>query len=137
MNGKPKWPHYGLDFAAKKGTKISLISEVIDIPETIDVLIGEDPNEELNKLLAQSIGMAILDSGCTKTVCGEAWLELYIDTLHYNEKQSIVITKSSTAFKFGDGKLVPKKALRNNSTIAVIGLININILYLSGTSESG
>ena len=22
LNGKPKWPHYGLDFAAKKGTKI-------------------------------------------------------------------------------------------------------------------
>ncbi len=22
LNGKPKWPHYGIDFAAKKGTKI-------------------------------------------------------------------------------------------------------------------
>ena len=22
LNGKPKWPHYGLDFAAKEGTKI-------------------------------------------------------------------------------------------------------------------
>ena len=22
LNGKPKWPHYGIDIAAKKGTKI-------------------------------------------------------------------------------------------------------------------
>ena len=22
LNGKPKWPHYGIDFAAKEGTKI-------------------------------------------------------------------------------------------------------------------
>ena len=22
LNGKPKWPHYGLDFAAKEGTEI-------------------------------------------------------------------------------------------------------------------
>ena len=22
LNGKPKWPHYGIDFAAKEGTKL-------------------------------------------------------------------------------------------------------------------
>ena len=26
LNGKPKWPHYGIDIAAKKGTKIQASS---------------------------------------------------------------------------------------------------------------
>ena len=27
LNGKPRWPHYGLDFAAKKGTKIKAMQD--------------------------------------------------------------------------------------------------------------
>ena len=36
----------------------------------------------------------MLESGCTKTVCGEEWLRCYIDTL------------SEIELKFGDGKSV-------------------------------
>ena len=34
LNGKPKWPHYGIDIAAKKGTKImSSASGVVTMAE--------------------------------------------------------------------------------------------------------
>jgi len=34
LNGKPKWPHYGLDFAADEGTKIkSMLSGVVTLAE--------------------------------------------------------------------------------------------------------
>ena len=34
LNGKPKWPHYGLDFAAKKGTKIkAMLSGTVTLAE--------------------------------------------------------------------------------------------------------
>ena len=35
MNGKPKWPHYGLDFAAKTGTKIkAMLDGTVTMAET-------------------------------------------------------------------------------------------------------
>ena len=35
LNGKPKWPHYGTDIAAKKGTKIkSSATGVVTMAET-------------------------------------------------------------------------------------------------------
>ena len=34
LNGKPKWPHYGLDFAAKKGTNIkAMLSGTVTLAE--------------------------------------------------------------------------------------------------------
>ena len=34
LNGKPKWPHYGIDFAAKKGTKIkAMLDGVVTLVE--------------------------------------------------------------------------------------------------------
>jgi murein DD-endopeptidase MepM/ murein hydrolase activator NlpD len=35
LNGKPKWPHYGLDFAAEEGTKIkAMLDGVVTLAET-------------------------------------------------------------------------------------------------------
>ena len=35
LNGKPKWPHYGLDFAAKKGTKIkAMLDGVVTLAQS-------------------------------------------------------------------------------------------------------
>ncbi len=34
LNGKPKWPHYGIDFAAKKGTKIkAMLDGIVTLAE--------------------------------------------------------------------------------------------------------
>jgi murein DD-endopeptidase MepM/ murein hydrolase activator NlpD len=34
LNGKPKWPHYGLDFAAKEGTKIkAMLNGIVTLAE--------------------------------------------------------------------------------------------------------
>jgi murein DD-endopeptidase MepM/ murein hydrolase activator NlpD len=35
LNGKPKWPHYGLDFAQKEGTEIkAMLSGIVTLAET-------------------------------------------------------------------------------------------------------
>jgi murein DD-endopeptidase MepM/ murein hydrolase activator NlpD len=35
LNGKPKWPHYGLDFAQKEGTKIkAMLNGIVTLAET-------------------------------------------------------------------------------------------------------
>ena len=65
---------------------------------------------ELDGLLEESIGCGILDSGCSKTVCGEVWLSCYLDILDDSDKRNIKYEHSSSVFKFGDGVLF--KALK-------------------------
>ena len=51
--------------------------------------------------------MALLDSGCSWTVCGKNWLSVYKETL--NEKYLKLLSgfrKSNRTFKFGDGNVV-------------------------------
>ena len=50
--------------------------------------------------------MALLDSGCTKTVCEEAWLQHYLHSLSFDKYIQIETSKSNSSFKFGDSKLV-------------------------------
>ena len=49
---------------------------------------------------------AILDSGCTSTVCGEAWLQNMIDSLSEPDKQRVIENKSNKVFRFGDSKMI-------------------------------
>ena len=41
------------------------------------------------KLLQESLGMAVLDTGCSKNVVGEDWLKQYEETLSCEERESI------------------------------------------------
>ena len=60
----------------------------------------------IQNFLEETLNLAVLDSGCTKTVCGEEWLKCYIDSLSEEEKKKIQSYKSNNEFKFGDGKNV-------------------------------
>ena len=50
--------------------------------------------------------MALLDSGCTKTVCGEVWLQYFLDSLRNEEYLKVVVSESKNMFKFGDNKMI-------------------------------
>ena len=50
------------------------------------------------------MGCAVLDSGCTSTVCGRIWLSTYIDSLSYNDTSKLSEKTSSKYFRFGDGR---------------------------------
>ena len=45
----------------------------------------------------------ILDFGCSKTVCGKKWLELYLDTLDEVQLNKVRYQSSNSVFRFGDG----------------------------------
>ena len=64
-------------------------------------LLSED--RKMSRLVRESLGMAILDTGCSKTVCGEIWLNEYEETLSPKEQRSVVSFPSKTSFIFGDG----------------------------------
>jgi hypothetical protein len=57
-------------------------------------------------LVAESMGAAIIDTACTRTVCGESWLRQYLDGLTTEQKQQVVSEQSDRRFRFGDGEVV-------------------------------
>lgn len=73
--------------------------------DNIDIVLLSDLHDNnLNNLLGETIGYAILDSGCTRTVCGDKWLDTYLDTLSISERKSVFSTSSRYRFRFGDGQ---------------------------------
>ena len=77
-----------------------------EVEEVQVTLLAQDDNmgEKMNSLLGQTIGAVLLDSGCTKTVCGELWLNLFLETLTPSERNCIQSETSSAVYRFGDGK---------------------------------
>ena len=57
--------------------------------------------------VGETINTAILDSGCTKTVCGAVWLDCYLNSLSTEDKKLVKTEDSSTKFRFGSGDPVP------------------------------
>ena len=60
---------------------------------------------DMRELSMETVGHAVLDSGCSQTVCGVEWLESFLDTLNDKEKEMVIYENSNSVFKFGDGKL--------------------------------
>ena len=81
--------------------------------------------ESTNSLQAETFNIAITDSGCTKTVCGELWFQYYIDSLSDSDKDKISIDRSNY-FKFGNSKFI-----RSNSLVTIpvfIGSIQAKLI---------
>ena len=49
---------------------------------------------------------ALLDRGASKTVCGQEWLNEYINNLSEKEQQNIIFTSSNHAYCCGDGRKI-------------------------------
>ena len=66
-------------------------------------LFSAKPDKAMSALIKEALGMAVLDSVCTKTVTSETWLNLFIDTLTEEDKKLVNIRPSDMNFQFGDG----------------------------------
>jgi hypothetical protein len=60
--------------------------------------------DKMDRLLGETIGSVLLDSGCSKTVCGNSWLDCYLDTLTKEELFTVKYVNSASVYRFGDGK---------------------------------
>lgn len=72
--------------------------------------------------MIDSLGSAIIDTACIRTVCGKKWLENYIDDLTQDQGNQLMQTESPSCrpIRFGDGNLV--YSTRNFKLPAKIGL---------------
>ena len=56
--------------------------------------------------VAEAQDSAVLDTACTKTVCGRKWLESFIDSATKEAYSSILFLRSKRPFRFGDAPIV-------------------------------
>ena len=56
-------------------------------------------------LLKETIGHCVVDSGCSRTVCGELWMSSYLDSLSLRDRENVATKPSSYNFRFGVGKI--------------------------------
>ena len=56
-------------------------------------------------LLLETRGKRIVDTGCTRTVCGENWYNFYLSRLDSETQKIVLRRQSNAAIVFGDGKV--------------------------------
>ena len=107
-----------------------------DCPDSYDNLMkqknkGKEDEEialfsdTLKQFVGETFGTAVLDSGCTKNVCGKTWLGCYLETLDKSQRSMVKEFESGTSFKFGNGDSV--KSLKRVKVPAYIGGKNVFI----------
>ena len=53
-------------------------------------------------MLLETYGCGILDSGCSKNVCGSLWIDRYLETLEEKQLKQVKYEKSVSKFRFGN-----------------------------------
>ena len=93
-------------------------------PEKITLFQAKDiDNEETRIFVGETLSCAVLDSGCSQTVCGKNWLECFQESL--DEEENITEKQSHATFKFGNGG--PVKSLKKVSLPVIIGTQAIDL----------
>ena len=111
--------------------------------EEVHITLFSKPVQEsyVQNPLGETLSYDILDSGCTKCVCGKLWLQCYPDALNESDKSSVQEQETSSKSKFDDGvvqtslKKVIIPADINGTTVEIeTDVINSNLLLLLSKS---
>ena len=79
------------------------------IGEEVTLLTGHH-QDSLGQLQIDARNCAVLDSACTSTVCGSAWMECYLDSLPPEDRRCVTAKTGSKTFKFGGGEILQSRA---------------------------
>ena len=52
--------------------------------------------------MVEALGLALIDTACTRTVCCEKWLDNFVQGLDESEIQKMINMESGKPFKLGD-----------------------------------
>ena len=94
-------------------------------------------DQSLKQLTGESLSAAVLDSGTSRTVCEQFWMNCYLETLNKSELKNVETYESDSVFKFGDGQKI--ESMKKMKLPARIGskdvkietdVVNTNYYYL-------
>ena len=75
---------------------------------TEEVIIGlfqtsaPTSQDDLLCLVGETLDMAVIDSGCPKSVCGDKWCTSYIESMSEDQKANLKSVDSTAVFRFGN-----------------------------------
>ena len=84
-------------------------NEMIHLSLFVGYANENNRSKKLDSLMEESYGCALLDSGCSTTVCGSNWLENYCQQLSEHDRQNVIEKPSNSNFTFGDGNCMRSK----------------------------
>ena len=62
--------------------------------------------EKYDVFLAESMNAAVVDTACSKTVCGTSWLQNFVEHYDDSARELLQITPSNLPFRFEDSVIV-------------------------------
>ena len=74
--------------------------------DDIHIELLQKSEDSMRWFVGETMGCAVIDSGCSKTVAGKQWLNCYLEQLDVANKSDIQFRKSSNVFRFGEGSPV-------------------------------
>lgn len=91
-----------------KGESVKMTEDKTDVEECNVTLYTKESPTDAEIFMTECFGSAIIDTACTRTVCGQEWLDNYNTVLRKNsvKRMKETETHSHRPFKFGDGKVV-------------------------------
>ena len=78
-------------------------NKVYYVEEQVVMYTGYN-QDEIQRLGNESRNCAVLDTACTSTVCGDKWLQCFLDTLTEEQLQKVEEFPGRKLFKFGGGE---------------------------------
>lgn len=91
------------EFTHRNGNEVN---EVVQLSLFMGYSNEANVRNKLQTLVDESRNFAVLDTGCSSTVCGIAWLNRYLDSLSEMDVSNVVEANSPTTFTFADGVTV-------------------------------
>ena len=89
-----------------QGGKVFYGNDTVDDQIYISLFQSSVPvsSDEVLCLVGETLNHAVIDSGCTKTVCGLKWFKAYCDTMSDDQRLHLERNsqESSAVFRFGD-----------------------------------
>lgn len=91
--------HWAKDCPNKKNEQVR-ITEDENVDEVNITLFTDDPMSDAEVFITESLGSAIIDTACTRTVCGEKWLDSYVDDLSQEQIDELIKTENPSCISF-------------------------------------
>ena len=101
-NSKSSTNNYTVIKDEEKAEEAHMVITLMEVNESKESEASEK-SDIYETFLCESDSTAILDTACTRTVCGEPWLDLYLDTLTEEELSNVEYSDTSRKYKFGSG----------------------------------
>ena len=70
---------------------------------TLLTFMSDVANPQLRELVKETLGMALLDCGCTKTVMGQLWFKGFLSMLPETVQNQVKYEDAVNTFRIGDG----------------------------------